>query len=111
MLEVIEITQREICKLKNDPVPTQELNLAKGHLKGSLLLSLENCDNIMTRLAKDEIYFGRHTPIEEITSGIEKVNQESLMHLSRELFVDDSLTLQVIGKLRGLQITPSIISL
>ncbi len=111
LLEVIEITQREICKLKNDPVPTQELNLAKGHLKGSLLLSLENCDNIMTRLAKDEIYFGRHTPIEEITSGIEKVNQESLMHLSRELFVDDSLTLQVIGKLRGLQITPSIISL
>jgi predicted Zn-dependent peptidase len=111
LLEVIAITQSEINKLKNEPVPPQELYLAKEHLKGGLLLSLENCDNRMTRLAKDEIYFGRHTPIAEITSGIEKVNADSLIHLSKELFIDDCFTLQVIGKLGDLQIIPSIISL
>jgi predicted Zn-dependent peptidase len=111
LMEVIAITKNQINKLKNEPVPPQELNLAKEHLKGSLLLSLEYSDNLMTRLAKDEIYFGRHTPIAEITSGIEQVDSEGLMHLSNELFVDDFFTLQVIGKLGDLPITPSILSL
>jgi predicted Zn-dependent peptidase len=111
MLEVIEIILHEIRKLKTDPVLAQELILAKEHLKGNLLLSLESCDNLMTRLAKNEIYFGRQASIEEITSGIEKVTSESLMELSNELFVDNCITLQVIGKSGDIHISPSMISI
>jgi predicted Zn-dependent peptidase len=111
MLEVIEITLSEIRKLKTEQVLAQELVLAKEHLKGNLLLSLESCDNLMTRLAKNEIYFGRHATIEEITSGIEKVTSESLMDLSNELFVDNCFTLQIIGKSSDIHISPSMISL
>ncbi len=110
MLEVIKITLGELTKLKTEKIPEQELTYAKEHLKGNLLLSLESCDNIMTKLAKNEIYFGRHIPIDEITCGIEKVTPESLLHLSNELFVEDYFTLQIIGKAGGMQINPSTIS-
>ena len=107
MQEVINITLAEMLKLKTEPVPPQELILAKEHLKGNLLLSLESCDNLMTRLAKNEIYFGRHATIEEITTGIEKVTSESIMQLSNMLFDDNCFTLQVVGKLGDSELNPS----
>jgi predicted Zn-dependent peptidase len=110
MLEVINITCVEMLKLKTEPVPPQELMLAKEHLKGNLLLSLESCDNLMTRLAKNEIYFGCHATIEEITSRIEKVTSDSIMQLSNKLFDDNCFTLQVVGKLGDIELNPSIFS-
>jgi predicted Zn-dependent peptidase len=111
MMEVIRINLREMTRLKKERVPEQELKYAKEHLKGNLLLSLESYDNRMTKLARNEIYFGRHIPIDEITSGIEKVTAESLLQLANELFVEDYFTLQLIGKTAGIQTDPSIISL
>jgi predicted Zn-dependent peptidase len=111
MLEVIRINLQEMARLKKEKIPEQELKYAKEHLKGNLLLSLESCDNRMTKLARNEIYFGRHIPIDEITSGIEKVTAESLLHLANELFVEDYFTLQLIGKTAEIQTDPSIISL
>jgi predicted Zn-dependent peptidase len=110
MLEVIDITLGEMLKLKTEPVPPQELILAKEHLKGNLLLSLESCDNLMTRLAKNEIYFGRHATIEEITTGIENVTSDGIMHLSNDLFDDSCFTLQVVGKIDGIELNPSMFS-
>lgn len=111
MLEVIAITVDELKKLKHQRIPEQELKNAKEHLKGNLLLSLESCDNRMTKLAKNEIYFGRQVTIEEITASIEKVTSDSLMHLANELFVEDYFTLQLIGKTGDTKTDPSIISL
>lgn len=111
MLEIISITLGELRKLKTEYVPDQELKHAKEHLKGNLLLSLESSDNRMTKLAKNEIYFGRNIPINEIIRSIEKVTVESLLQLSNELFVEDYFTLQLIGRTGGMQINPSIISI
>lgn len=110
MMEVVRINLREMARLKNEKVPCQELNYAKEHLKGNLLLSLESCDNRMTKLARNEIYFGRHIPIEEISSGITGVTAESLMRLANELFLEDYFTLQVIGKTAGIEPAPSMIT-
>jgi predicted Zn-dependent peptidase len=111
MLEIIRITLAELRKLKTEKIPERELKHAKEHLKGNLLLSLESSDNRMTKLAKNEIYFGRNIPIKEIIHGVEQVTVESLFQLSNELFIEDYFTLQLIGKTGGIQINPSIISI
>jgi predicted Zn-dependent peptidase len=46
--------------MKQTPVPDAELRRAKDHLKGSLMLSLENTASRMSHLARQEIYFERH---------------------------------------------------
>lgn len=111
MLEIIRITLGELRKLKSENIPDQELKHAKEHLKGNLLLSLESSDNRMTKLAKNEIYFGRNISIKEIIHSINKVTVDSLLQLSNELFIEDYFTLQLIGKTDGMQINPSIISI
>ena len=51
--------------MKQTPVPEAELRRAKDHLKGSLMLSLENTASRMSHLARQEIYFERHFGLDE----------------------------------------------
>lgn len=109
--EVIEIILRQLKTLKTEPVTDAETEFARAHLKGNLLLSLESTDNRMTKLAKNEIFFGRQVAIQEIIAGIERVTPRDLMELGEELFRDDCLTLELLGKPGNQSITPSSISL
>ena len=46
----------------------EELARSKNQLKGSLLLGLETSDSRMSRIAKNEIYFRRDVPLEEVAA-------------------------------------------
>ena len=58
--EVVDLCVEELRGMKQAPVPDAELRRAKDHLKGSLMLSLENTASRMSHLARQEIYFERH---------------------------------------------------
>ncbi|MEA5113802.1 MAG: pitrilysin family protein [Geobacteraceae bacterium] len=106
LTEVIEIVLNALRTLKSEPVSPTEMTFASEHLKGNLLLSLENNDNRMTKLAKNEIYFGRQIPIDEILNGLKLVSSEDVMELAAELFQGDYLTLELLGKVGSRSITP-----
>lgn len=99
ILEVIEIILQQLRTLKREPVSSEELEFAREHLKGNLLLSLESTDNRMTKLAKNEIYFGRQVSLPEIVSALERVSARDVLELCREMFCDEYLTLEVLGKM------------
>ena len=61
--------------MKQTPVPDAELRRAKDHLKGSLMLSLENTASRMSHLARQEIYFDRHFGLDETLAGVERVTR------------------------------------
>ena len=63
--------------LKQSPVPDAELRRAKDHLKGSLMLSLENTASRMSHLARQEIYFERHFSLDETLAGVERVRRRT----------------------------------
>lgn len=109
--EVLEITVRELTRLKKEPISMLELDSAREQLKGNLILSLESSDNRMSKLAKNEIYFGGYQPLEEITAGFDRVTSESIMQLSSELLDDNYLTLVLLGKLGNTRFALSDISL
>jgi len=109
--QVVEILLREIRRLKNEHVSGLELESAREQLKGNILLSLESSDNRMTKLAKNEIYFGRDIPIEEIMAGFDRVTPESLLAVSHEIFDDTSLTLELMGKLGAFRLPSEPIKL
>ena len=71
--EVIELCVEELRGMKQTPVPDAELRRAKDHLKGSLMLSLENTASRMSHLARQEIYFDRHFGLDETLAGVERV--------------------------------------
>jgi predicted Zn-dependent peptidase len=99
--QVIDLTLREFKRLKTEAVSGIELDSAKEQLKGNILLSLESSDNRMSKLAKNEIYFGRHQPLQEIMEGFDRVTAKSLQGLSEHLFNDRHVTLALMGKEGG----------
>ncbi|MCM2357072.1 MAG: insulinase family protein [Geobacteraceae bacterium] len=96
--EVIDIVLRELKRLRTDPLTQDELHDAKEQLKGNVFLSLESSDNRMTKLAKNEIYFGSYQPLREIIKGIDQVTPGSIVDLAEELIDDRYLTMVLMGK-------------
>lgn len=99
--EVLQLILREFHRLKTEPFKNGELEIAKEQLKGNLLLSLESSDNLMTRLAKNEIYFETYQTVESILKGIDEVNEAMVKDLARHLFDEQFYCLTVLGPMDG----------
>jgi predicted Zn-dependent peptidase len=99
--ETLSLVAREMKRLKETPVSDSELRNAKEHLKGGIFLAAESTDNQMTRLAHNEIIFGRHIPLEELNSRIEAVTAEDIMSLAHETFKEKAMTLALLGPVDG----------
>jgi predicted Zn-dependent peptidase len=99
--EVIDLVVEELRTVKQVPAPEAELRRAKDHLKGSLMLSLENTASRMSHLARQEIYFDRQFGLDETLAGIEAVTAADLQRVANELFSNGSLAATVLGQLDG----------
>jgi len=89
----------EMTRLRHEPVSAEELQSAKDFLKGSMLLAMESSDNRMTRLAKNELFLRDvGTSLEESRAMIDAVSIEQIRQHARELFVNETLNLQVVGR-------------
>ena len=99
--EVIELILKEFNRLKTEPFKNGELETAKEQLKGNLLLSLESSDNLMARLAKNEIYFESYMPVERVITGIDEVKEEVVRSLARDIFDERFFCLTVLGPIDG----------
>jgi predicted Zn-dependent peptidase len=93
------IILKELHRIKECPVSSDELTSAKEQIKGQFLLSLESAENHMTRLAKNELYFQRLMPIEEILDRVDQVSGDDVHRLANIIFQDEFLTLQMVGRL------------
>jgi predicted Zn-dependent peptidase len=102
--EVIDLVVEELRGVKQAPVPAAELQRSKDHLKGSLMLSLENTASRMSHLARQEIYFDRQFGLDETLQGIERVTAGEVQRVAADLFKNGSLAATVLGNVNGLQI-------
>lgn len=94
---VVELVGREIRRLRAKGVGGEELERTKNQMKGNLMLSLENSQSRMSRLAKDELHQGRYTSLEEMLADIDRVNGEQLLRLAHELFDLSRLSVTALG--------------
>jgi predicted Zn-dependent peptidase len=109
--EVIDLVVEELRGVKNAPVPQAELQRAKDHLKGSLMLSLENTASRMSHLARQEIYFDRQFGLDETLQGVERVTSADVQRVAADLFRNGALSATVLGNVNGLEIPRARLSL
>jgi len=98
--EVIRLTLEEIRRLRGERLDEAELRRAKDHLKGSLVLSLENTGARMSQLAREEIYFGHSFTLDELLAALEAVTAEDVQRIANDLF-QGRLAASVLGDLNG----------
>jgi predicted Zn-dependent peptidase len=102
--ELIDVVIAELRRIKDEPLPGSELQRAKDHLKGSLMLNLESTSSRMSHLARQEIYFDRQFGLDETLEGVERVTVQDVQRVARDLFFDGALAATVLGNVNGLQL-------
>jgi len=99
--EVVEVIRAELARAARDGLSVAELARVKQQMKGSMLLGLETSDSRMSRIAKNEIYFGRNVPIEEVAARIDAVQNDEVVSVAQRLFRAGGLALTVLGDPKG----------
>ncbi|HUI68306.1 MAG TPA: pitrilysin family protein [Nitrospirota bacterium] len=110
-LEVLRLVTRELKKIKDEGITPAEEMRVKNQIKGNLVLSLESSNSHMSRLARQEIYFGKYISIDDIIRGVEKVTAEQVQRLAQQLFTRDNLSLAILGPLSRADVPDSVLEI
>jgi len=105
LARVLEVTLREVKKLKRDGVRPRELLWAKQNLKGNIMLALESTVSRMSSQARQEFYFGRVVPAEDWIAKGEAVTANEIGEEAQRLFDSRVLSLAVVGNVGKLPIS------
>jgi predicted Zn-dependent peptidase len=107
--EVLDLTLRELSRIKAEPIPDAELSRAKAHLRGSTLMGLESTGARMSRMARQEMTFGKHIPVEDALVSFEAVTSDDVLRLAGEIFDQRPLAMTLLGKNAQLDPKPELL--
>jgi len=109
--EATEIVVKEFNRVKNEKIGSLELYNSKEQIKGSMLLSMENTDSHMSRLARGELYYNEYISVEDFLKSIDAVTSEDIQDLACRIIRDEFLNLTFLGPLAQKDISADVCSL
>ena len=84
--EVLKLIREELDKIMADGVTADELERAKGNVKGSLAMSMEDSNARMTRLGREELTGIEHLSVDDIVARIEAVENDDIIDVVRHVY-------------------------
>jgi predicted Zn-dependent peptidase len=84
--EVLKLIRLELDKLMADGITDHEMERAKGNVKGSLALSLEDTNGRMTQLGREELTGIEHLSVDETVARIEAVTHQDIIEASQAVY-------------------------
>ncbi len=109
--QVFSLVMEEFRSLNKGQIGADEVVMAREQIKGNLLLSLEGSDSRMSRIARNEIYFGTQPELQSIIDSLDQVDVASVARVAQNIFVADSMTLQAVGNVREFSVLLEDLSL
>ncbi len=103
-VEVVDLILAEFRKLKETPLPEEELTRAKDQVKGNILLGLESSNSRMANLARQEMYFRQFFTVEEIIARIDDVTAAQVQTMAQRLFDPETIAVTLLGRLDGVKL-------
>ncbi|HEV8565449.1 MAG TPA: pitrilysin family protein [Actinomycetota bacterium] len=94
--DVIGLLRRELDDVAGGGITEEEFDRAKGHVKGSLVLSLEDPGSRMSRIGKSEIAHGEILTVDQSLRRIEAVTLEDARRVAKRV-LSQPMTLTVLG--------------
>jgi len=84
--EVLKLIRSELDKMIAVGLSAEELERAKGHVRGSLALSLEDSNSRMSRLGRNELTGIEHLPVDEVIARIDAVTLEDTVEVAEAMY-------------------------
>jgi predicted Zn-dependent peptidase len=94
--EVLAILRDQLADVADGGLTVEEFERAKGHMKGSLVLSLEDPGGRMSRVGKSEISHGEILTVNQILKRIDVVTLEAARQAADRV-LSQPMSLTVIG--------------
>lgn len=95
--KALEALMKELVKLKNEKVCSEELKLAKEKLKGRILFSLETPERLAEWYGTQELLQSKTLTIPEMFNQIDLVTSQNIQRVADELFIDKNTNLALVG--------------
>jgi predicted Zn-dependent peptidase len=95
--EACEIIGRELGGLRDRGVSADELERAKEHVKGRMVLGLEATSTRMSRLARSTLFDIPVMSLDEMLERVEQVTEQDVAQLVSELYDPERLSAACIG--------------
>lgn len=89
----IHLVMKELKKLSDAPLSSNQLHIYKQQLKGQLAMAEESNISFMQMMGKSLLDLGQIDSLNEIFKMIEKITANDLVEIAREMFVPDQLTI------------------
>jgi predicted Zn-dependent peptidase len=87
----LKVIRDELDKVMEEGVTEDELDRAKGSMRGGLALSLEDSNSRMIRLGRDELAGMPHLSVDERLERLEAVTREDVQQVAREMYSAERL--------------------
>jgi predicted Zn-dependent peptidase len=104
-IQVVQLVMEQFRRLKNEPLPADELRRAKDQLKGNLLLSLESSMSRMSNLARQQMHFNYFFGMQEILDRVEAITEDQVLAMANRLFQPELVAVTLLGRLDGVKLT------
>ena len=95
-VEVAAIFREVMADVVANGLTEQEVERAKGQVRGSLVLGQEDTGSRMVRIGKSELVYGEIMSMDQVLAEVASVTRESLFAISKELLTQQP-TLAVVG--------------
>jgi len=99
-VEVVEIIRSVLVDVADNGMTHEEIERAKGAVRGSLVLSQEDSGSRMSRIGKNEIVYGQVMDFDDILKSISRVNAEDIRQIASEFLVKTP-TLALVGPFKN----------
>jgi len=99
-IEVVEIIREVLADVAENGMSHEEIERAKGAVRGSLVLSQEDSGSRMSRIGKNEIVYGQVMGFDEILKAISRVNPTDVREIANE-YLTKSPTLALVGPFKS----------
>lgn len=94
---VIDIVQSEIASLVSDGISEAELERAKGHVKGALVLSSEDPVSRMNRLGKQQLTTGEILSVDELIERFDRLTMDDIARVTDLVLASGDFRVTVVG--------------
>jgi predicted Zn-dependent peptidase len=94
---VLDLVRDEFDSILSSGITESEFARAKGHLKGSLVLSAEDPGSRMTRLGKQQLTTGEIMSIDELITKVEALTMDDVTRVVDTVLGPRSHTVTVVG--------------
>jgi len=99
-IEVVEIIREVLADVAENGMSFEEIERAKGAVRGSLVLSQEDSGSRMSRIGKNEIVYGQVMGFDDILKAISRVNPTDVREIAGE-YLTKSPTLALVGPFKN----------